>query len=90
MESYAHKGIIRAKSKIYDRAFITSVKPYFKNALNSIELPLLSIFCTTYLPFREKTYNCENIGRKSLLLTMEQSFFFKNQNYALASSVKVF
>ena len=27
-------------------------------------------------PFHEKTYNCENSRRKSLLLTMEQ-FFFK-------------
>ena len=29
--------------------------------------------------FREKTYTCENFGRKSLLLTMEQ-FFFEMQN----------
>ena len=27
-------------------------------------------------PFSEKTYNCENLARKSLLLTMEQNFFF--------------
>ena len=50
MESYVHKGIFRTKSNIYDRAFFTSVKPYFKNVLNSIELPLSSIFCTTH-PF---------------------------------------
>ena len=37
-----------------------------------------SIFYTT----REKTYNCENFGRKSLLLTIEH-FFFKIQNYAM-------
>ena len=29
---------------ICNRAFFTSVKPYFKNVLNSIELPLGSIF----------------------------------------------
>ena len=29
-------------------AFLTSVKPYFKSVLNSIELPLGSIFCTTH------------------------------------------
>ena len=29
-------------------------------------------------PFSEKTYNCENFERKSLLLTMEQIFFFQN------------
>ena len=28
-------------------------------------------------PFREKTYNCENFGRKILLLTIEQYFFSK-------------
>ena len=44
MESYVHKGIFRTKSNIYDGAFFTSVKPYFKNVLNSIELPLGSIF----------------------------------------------
>ena len=35
--------------------FFTLVKPYFKNVLNSIELPLGSIFYTTH-PFREKIY----------------------------------
>ena len=30
-------------------------------------------------PFREKTYNSENFGEKSLLLTIEQ-FFFKIRN----------
>ena len=53
MESYVHKGIFRTKSNIYDGAFFTSVKPYFKNVLNSIELPLGSIFCTTH-PFVKK------------------------------------
>ena len=33
-------------------------------------------------PFFEKTYNCENVGRKSLLLTMEQ-FFFEIRNYKM-------
>ena len=37
-----------------------------------------SIFYTT----REKTYNCENLGRKSLLLTIEH-FCFEIQNYAM-------
>ena len=44
MESYVHKGIFRTMSNIYDGAFFTSVKPYFKNLLNSIELPLGPIF----------------------------------------------
>ena len=69
MQSHAHRGIFRTKLNIYDGAFFTSVKPYFKNVLNSIELPLSSIFYTTH-PFLKKTYNSENFGRKSLLLTM--------------------
>ena len=39
MESYVHKGVFRTKSNIYDRAFFTLVKPYFKNVPNSIKLP---------------------------------------------------
>ena len=79
MESYAHKGIFRTKSNIYNGAFFTSVRPYFKNVLNSIKLPLGSIF---YSPFREKAYNCKNFRRKSLLLTVEQ-FFFEIRNFAM-------
>ena len=37
MESCVHKGIFRTKLNIYDGAFFTSVKPYFKNVLNWIE-----------------------------------------------------
>ena len=53
MGSYVHKGVFRTKSNIYNRAFFTLVKPYFKNVLNSIKLPLGSIFCTTH-PFVKK------------------------------------
>ena len=60
--------------------FFTLVKPYFKNILNSIKLPLGSIFYMTY-PFVKKAYNSENIGRKSLLLTVEP--FFEILNYAM-------
>ena len=67
MYSYAHRDLFRTKSNISDGAFFTSVQPYFKNALNLIELPLSS----------KKTYNYENFGRKRLLLTMEH-FFFQN------------
>ena len=45
--------------------FFTSVKPYFKNVLNSIELPLGSIFYTTH-PFVKKP-TTENFGRRSLV-----------------------
>ena len=67
MYSYTHRDLFRTKSNISDTAFFTSVQPYFKNALNLIELPLSS----------KKTYNYENFGRKRLLLTME-CFFFQN------------
>ena len=70
--NYAHRGIFKNKSNIYDGAFFTSVKPYSKNVLNLIVLPLSSIFYTTH-PFHEKTYNSENFGRKSLLFTMERN-----------------
>ena len=63
MESYVNKEIFRAKSNIYDGAFFTSVKPYFKNVLNSIELPLGSIFCTTH-SFVKKITTMKTLGEK--------------------------
>ena len=69
------------------KVFFTSVKPYFKNLLNSIELPLGSIFYATH-PFVKKP-TTENFGRKSPLLTMEQ-YFFRNSKLrnGMASSQK--
>ena len=63
MESYVHKGIFRTKSNIYDRAFFSSIKPYFKNVLNSMGLPLGFIFCRTY-PFVKKLTNVKTSGEK--------------------------
>ena len=64
--------------------FFISVKPYFKNILNSIELPLGCIFYATQ-SFVKKAYNCEKFWRKSLLLIEHCffCFFFKVQNYAM-------
>ena len=42
-------------SNIYDGADFTSVKPYFKNVINSIKLPLGCIFYTT-LSFAKKPF----------------------------------
>ena len=39
--------MFRTKSNIYDGAFFTLVKPYFRNVLNSFELPSGFIFYTT-------------------------------------------
>ena len=50
-----HRGIFRIKSNIYNGAFFTLVKPYFKNVLSSIELPLGSIFYTTHLVVKKVT-----------------------------------
>ena len=58
----------RTKLNIYDGAFFTLVKPYFKNVHNSIKLPLGSIFYTTH-PFVKKTYNSENLrGLEAFLI----------------------
>ena len=43
--------------------FFTSVKTYFKNVLNSIELPLDSIFYTTH-PFIKKLTTVKALGVK--------------------------
>ena len=78
---YVHRGVFRTKLNIYNGAFFTLVKPYFKNVLNSIALLLGSNFLHNSL-FHEKTDNCENFGRKSLFLAMEQ-FFIEIRNYAM-------
>ena len=75
MESYVHKEIFRTKLNIYDGAFLTLVKPNFKSVHNLIELPLGSVFCTTY-PFVKKLAT-EKFVRKSLLLAIEQFLFLK-------------
>ena len=41
------KGSLEQSRTSTMQLFFSSVKPYFKNVLNSIELPLGSIFCTT-------------------------------------------
>ena len=61
--SYGHRRIFRTKSNIYDEAFFTSVKPYFKNVPNSIELPLSCIFYTTH-PFVKKLTTLKTLGEK--------------------------
>ena len=53
---YVHRGIVRTKLNIYDGAFFTLVKPYFKNVLDLIILPLGSIFYTTYSKKHSKLY----------------------------------
>ena len=43
--------------------FFTLVKPYFKSVLNSIKLPLGSIFYTTH-PFVKKLTTVKTLGEK--------------------------
>ena len=88
MESYAHKGIFRTKSKIYDGGFFTSVKPYFKNVLNSIKLPLGSTFCTTH-PFVKKPITVK-LWEKTSFVDNRTIFIFQNSKLCngMASSIK--
>ena len=78
-QSYVRRGIFRTKSKIYERAFFTSVKPYFKNVLNSIELSLGSMVYTTHTFVKKLT--AENFGRKSLV--NNGTIFSEIRNYAM-------
>ena len=64
MQSYVHRSIFKTNSNIYDGAFFTSFKPYFQNVLNSIELPLGSIFYTTH-PFAKKLTTEKTSEKKS-------------------------
>ena len=57
--------LFRIKTNIYDVSFFTSVKPYFKNVLNSIKLPLGFIFYTTH-PFVKKLTTDKTSGEKVL------------------------
>ena len=49
---------------MYNGAFFTSVKPYFKNVHNSIELPLDFIFYTTRPFVKKLPEDSENLGKK--------------------------
>ena len=65
MLSYAHRGIFRTKSNIYDGPFFTLVNPHFKNILNLIELALGSIFYVTH-PFVKKLTTLKTSREKVL------------------------
>ena len=52
---------LEPSQNIFNQAFFTSVKPDFKNVLNSIELPLGSIFCTTHT-FVKKLTTVKTLG----------------------------
>ena len=67
------ENIFRTKSNIYDGAFSTLVKPYFKNILNSIKLPLGSIFYTTHI-FVKKFTTLKTSGEK---VFVNNGTFFK-------------
>ena len=69
---FFHRGIFRTKLNVYNGAFFTSVKPYFKNVLNSIELSLGCIFYTTHSFVKTLKTSGE-----SIFLTIEQLFFLK-------------
>ena len=71
LKNFVHRGTLGTKLNIYSGAFFTSVKPYFKNVLNLIELPLGFIFYATH-PFVKKLTTLKTLGEK--VLTMEHFF----------------
>ena len=62
-KSFAYRGIFRTKWNICDGVFFTSVKPYLKNVLNSIELRLSFVFYTTH-PFVKNLTTLKTSGEK--------------------------
>ena len=72
----SHRGIFITKLNIYDGAFFIQVKPYFKNVLNSIELPLDSIFYTTH-PFVKKYTTLKNSGEVIHYFSYGQNIFLR-------------
>ena len=57
------EAYLQPSQNIFNQAFFTSVKPYFKNVLNLIELPLGSIFYTTHT-FVKKLTTVKTLGEK--------------------------
>ena len=89
MQSHAHRGIFRTKLNIYDGAFFTSVKPYFKNVLNSIELHLSSLFYTTH-PFVKKLTTLKTQKFSCEFCEISWNTFFTEHPWATASEEKRF
>ena len=79
------RGIFRTKLKIYDGAFFTSVEPYFKNVLYSIEMPLDSIFYITH-PFVKKLTTMKSSGEVIHYFKYYGQNIFFNNNIALFNS----
>ena len=65
----------RTKSNSYDGAFFISVKPYFKNLLNSVKLPLGSAFYATH-PF-VKNLQLRKLWEKKSFVNNGTCFFSK-------------
>ena len=74
MYIYVHRGIFKSKSNINDGAFFISVKPYFKNILNLIKLPLGSIFIQLTLSWKKLT-TVKTSGEKVFCQQWNNSFF---------------
>ena len=75
MWSYVHRRVFRTKSNIYNGTFFTSGKLYFKNVVNSIELPLGSMFYTTH-PFEKKLTTVKKplVNNGTMLKKMNKGF----------------
>ena len=75
VKSYVHRGILKTKSNICDGVFFNSVKPYFKNVINLMELSLGSIFYTTH-PIMKKILTVKTQENNSFV-NNGKTFFWK-------------
>ena len=72
---------VQNKSNIYDRGFFTSVKPYFENVRNLIDLQLGSIFYTTH-PFMKKLTTVKTLGEK-VFCYQWNNFYVEIRSYTI-------
>ena len=56
---------------------------WLKNILKTYSIRSNCLLGSIIYKTREKTYNCENFRRKSLLLIIEEFFFFEIRNYTM-------
>ena len=75
MESYVHKWIFKTKANIYHEAFslwLNHILKMYLIRLNCLQVPFFKQLILLW-----KSYNSENFGSKTLLLTIEQFLFSK-------------
>ena len=74
------KGSLEQSRTSTMELFFSSVKPYFKSVLNSIKLPLGSIFCTTRAKEKHCLFPSEPPGDIFFPTMRPVNFFSKQVN----------